>query len=72
MDREMKEEWEAWGLVVRDWAGDINSKKNQPVFDSIKLWGEKLAALRCNQSDEVRTRALKMAEEAYAKSHGHN
>jgi hypothetical protein len=64
----MRQEWEAWQTVVREWPGDINDPRYTRLVKAIQRWGEWLALLRVEQSPEIRQQAIRMAEAAYEKA----
>jgi hypothetical protein len=66
----MRQEWEAWQTVVREWPGDINDPRYTRVVKAIQRWGEWLVLLRVEQEPEIRQQAMKMAEAAYEKAKG--
>lgn len=66
LGKETREEWETWQSVVHEWPGGaINDKRNDRVVAAIRLWGEKLVALRLTQTDTARLVALEYVQYHY-------
>lgn len=68
MDPEMRQEWNAWQVVVAEWEKmlcDINLPKCNRLVRAIRLWGEHLAIMRSKQKKQNRDWALRDAQEAY-------
>jgi hypothetical protein len=62
MNEEQRLEYEAWKSVARCWPGDINDQKFNNVLKAIRVWGERLSALRRTQPSETVDRARLMVE----------
>lgn len=64
----MNAEWESWRDVCTELKGssaaiDVNAEPR--LAPAIRLWGERLVALRLSQSAGIRERALADAEQQY-------
>lgn len=62
----MQTEWEAWQAIVRELRSrqiEVNDQGNEPLVNALRVWGERLHALRAEQDPEVVARALAMALE---------
>ncbi len=63
-DPEMSSEGSAWQAVVAEFKGlgmDINDRRYNKLVDMLRLWGERLAALRRTQDAETVQKAMDSA-----------
>ncbi len=68
----MTEEHAAWRLIMKAWEearrlsrGDPNDPKNIKLFSAIRLWGERLHALRASQDRHTVSHASIHAQECW-------
>ena len=74
---EMDEEYEAWQQVVAEWRKhpslaelNMNDPSFNPLIRAIELWGERLTALRLQQTSDERAQALDGHLVAYEQARG--
>jgi hypothetical protein len=61
----MNEEYAAWQVLCAELHKahvDPNAEESSDLIKAIKVWGEKLSALRRGQDDEMVERAMREAE----------